>query len=234
MAWMLTFTGSHLAMVAGGNSITKNQMASMTGMMVASTGAMHLMNVALMVNHGPWISPQEQLKALLCNSILMSVTAWWMNALLSKSITQIGGIPAITTKTVNGMDTHTTQMAWVLTFTGSNLVMAAGGNLTTKSKMAPTTGMMVVSTGAIHGMVAMMAATIKNHAQSSSMVIMEVVTFEVVPCADATIAAGVLNKSSYSTTTIFSGVAVAASGIAAAGYIAKQRVEAPFKNALYA
>merc|ERR1712167_378071 len=60
------------------------------------------------------------------------------------------------------------------------------------------------------------------------------VTFEVVPCADATIAAGVLNKSSYSTTTIVSGVAIAASGIAAASYIAKQRVEAPFKSGLYA
>merc|ERR1712151_142033 len=40
------------------------------------------------------------------------------------------------------------------------------------------------------------------------------VTFEVVPCADAAIAAGVLNKSSYSTTAIVSGVAIAASGIA--------------------
>ena len=60
------------------------------------------------------------------------------------------------------------------------------------------------------------------------------VTFEVVPCADAAIAAGVLNKSSYSTTTIVSGVAIAATGVAAISYIAKQRVEAPFKSGLYA
>merc|ERR1719183_3136514 len=135
--------------------------------MVATPGAMDTICATtkwLVMMPGFKTSPQGTLP-----SPSMSPTATKMNALLSKSITQTGGIPDTTTKTENGTDTHTTPMVWEPIFTGSNLATAAGGNLTTESKMVPMTGMMEAITGAIHGTDAMTDAMTLNHAPSPSM-----------------------------------------------------------------
>merc|ERR1711934_856731 len=69
-----------------------------------------------------------------------SVLALLTSAQLSLLITQTHGTPDITSKTENGTATHTSPMAWVPTSTGSKAVTPVGGNLTTESKMEPTTG----------------------------------------------------------------------------------------------